>query len=329
MISLNSATDAGTGATPKISVVVPLYNKQPYIQRALNSILAQTMEDYEVIVVDDGSTDDGPEVVKSIVDKRIRLISQANRGPGAARNRGIEKARGEYLAFLDADDEWMPRFLERSLALLTDYGPEVASVSSGYILSPAGASTVPMWKKRGLRDDAYILTPETSPQFAVYLLAYLCPWNTLVRADVVRRWGGFYEKNRCLYAEDAYLWLKVMLNEQIAVNLEPLVHFHSEASALSKNLRGARPVEPMLTDPAELYAACPVHLERLLKRILELRAIKTACMLSYWGKWREGRRLLSEHCAPRESKSLRLTAARLCTTPAGSTLGSAWRLLQR
>ena len=323
-----SATSKNPLAT-KISVVMPLYNKRPFVDRAVQSVLAQTLDDYELIVVDDGSTDGSADVVTAIADPRIRLISQANRGPGAARNVGIQAARGELLAFLDADDEWMPEFLRRSVELLEGHGPDVASVSSGYMLCPAGVSTGEMWIKRGLRDDVYALMPETSPQFVVYLLAYLCPWNTLVRADVVRRWGGFYEKNRCLYGEDSYLWLKVLMNEQVAVNLEPLVHFHSEASALSKNLKGARPVEPMLTDPAELFAACPMYLEPLLRRVLELRAMKTACMLSYWGKWREGQRLLSQHAAPRRTKSLRMAAARLCATPAGSTLGSAWRRLQR
>jgi glycosyltransferase involved in cell wall biosynthesis len=121
----------------KVSVIIPLFNKAPYIQRALDSVRAQTFVDFEVIVVDDGSTDDGGSLATAYSDSRIRTIAQKNAGPGAARNRGIAEARGEYLAFLDADDEWMPGFLATSLALLTKYGPEVTAISSGYLQHPS------------------------------------------------------------------------------------------------------------------------------------------------------------------------------------------------
>ena len=96
----------------RVSVIIPLYNKEPYVRRALSSIRAQTFEDFEVIVVDDGSTDEGARAVESFDDARVRLVHQQNAGPGAARNRGIAEARGELLAFLDADDEWTPTYLE-------------------------------------------------------------------------------------------------------------------------------------------------------------------------------------------------------------------------
>src|SRR5947209_3795753 len=102
----------------RVSVIIPLYNKAPYVRRTLDSVRAQTFADYEVIVVDDGSTDGGAAVVEGFGDPRFRLIAQPNAGPGAARNRGLAEAGGEFVAFLDADDEWLPTFLERSLALL-------------------------------------------------------------------------------------------------------------------------------------------------------------------------------------------------------------------
>ena len=116
----------------RVSVIIPLYNKAPYVRRALDSVAAQTFTDFEVIVVDDGSTDGGAELVAAYGDSRVRLLRQANAGPGAARNRGIAEARGDILAFLDADDVWLPVFLEESMRLLDRYGAEVATVTSGY-----------------------------------------------------------------------------------------------------------------------------------------------------------------------------------------------------
>jgi len=94
-----------------ISVVIPLFNKAPYVVEAVRSALACDYPPHEVIVVDDGSTDDGPQRVRALADPRVRLVSQPNRGVSAARNRGIDEAHGEYVAFLDADDYWTQRYL--------------------------------------------------------------------------------------------------------------------------------------------------------------------------------------------------------------------------
>ena len=99
-----------------VSVVMAAYNYAPYISEAIESVLAQTRPPLDVIVVDDGSTDATPEVLAAFGD-RIRVLRQTNQGASAARNRGIEAARGEYIAFIDADDVWKPRKLELQMAL--------------------------------------------------------------------------------------------------------------------------------------------------------------------------------------------------------------------
>ena len=91
-----------------ISVIIPLYNKEPIIEKSLRSVLSQDYDDFEVVVVNDGSTDRGAEIVKSIDDPRIRLIEQENGGPSKARNTGVKNAKGEWIVFLDADDEFLP-----------------------------------------------------------------------------------------------------------------------------------------------------------------------------------------------------------------------------
>ena len=99
----------------KASIVIPLYNTEKYVQQALESALAQTYENIEIIIVDDGSTDQGVNICRKFKDERIRIIQQENRGLSGARNTGIRNANGEYIAFLDADDLWLPEKIERHI----------------------------------------------------------------------------------------------------------------------------------------------------------------------------------------------------------------------
>ena len=230
---------------PRVSVIIPLYNKAAHVRRSLDSVAAQTFRDFEVIVVDDGSTDGGERAAAEYADARFRLVSQKNAGPGAARNRGIREASGGLLAFLDADDEWLPEYLARGVRLLDETG--AAAVASCYFQHPPGVSRERLWRARGISEGTHRVAPDTPPALVAHMLAYMSPWSTMARADVVKRWGGFYDADRCLYAEDAFLWLKVLLNEKVAFSLEPLVRFNQGASELSKNLKGARSVEPSST----------------------------------------------------------------------------------
>jgi glycosyltransferase involved in cell wall biosynthesis len=308
----------------KVSIVLPLYNKAPYVRRALDSIAAQTFSDFEVIVVDDGSTDDGASVVKNYLRLGIQLISQPNAGPGPARNTGIRQARGDLIAFLDADDEWLPTYLEESVNSLERFGPDVAAISSGYIEFPSGLSTENMWRRRGLKDGMFRVGPKTEAALVVSMLAYMTPPTTVTRAESFRRWKGFYE-SKSLFGEDAFFWLKLLLNETVACNLTPLVRIHREASGLSQNLGEARPVEPFLIDPSEIQAACPSHLQELLARILAIRAAKTACMLGYWGHWQEAKSLRQRYTGVKNWRLPYFVPAVVCSTPVGAFLGKTWR----
>ena len=107
----------------KVSIIVPLYNKAPYVTKALDSVLAQTFTDYECIIINDGSTDDSEAVVQSWLSQNSQytvhftLYTQENAGVSAARNHGISLSTGEYICFLDADDWWTPTFLEEMMGL--------------------------------------------------------------------------------------------------------------------------------------------------------------------------------------------------------------------
>lgn len=115
-----------------ISVVIPLYNKEKSIAQTLECVLNQTYKDFEIVVVDDGSKDNGAAIVEQFADSRIHLVRQTNRGVSAARNRGIEEAQGEYVAFLDADDVWQADHLENLVNLIRQY-PQCRAWASKYI----------------------------------------------------------------------------------------------------------------------------------------------------------------------------------------------------
>lgn len=115
----------------KYSVIIPLYNKEKYIERTLKSVLKQTFEDYEVIVVDDGSTDNSLECARKIQSNKVKIVCQKNAGVAIARNTGIENSSGEYIAFLDADDEWYPNYLETIDNLTIKY-PQSAIYVTAY-----------------------------------------------------------------------------------------------------------------------------------------------------------------------------------------------------
>jgi hypothetical protein len=113
----------------------------------------------------------------------------------------------------------------------------------------------------------------------------------------------------------------------VAVFLDPLVRLHTEASALSGNLGGPRPVEPLLVFAGDIEAACPPTLLPLLKKVLALRAIRTACMLGYWGQWQRGRQLLRQFCPRSQAPLPRWLLAQACASPMGGLLGKTWRLM--
>ena len=198
-------------STPKLSVVIPLYNKEPYIARALRSVCTQTVQDFEIIVVDDGSTDNSAQVVLSFGDSRIRLIKQENSGQSVARNRGVHESRTELVAFLDADDEWKPCFLQTVLHL-KDLFPQAGIYACAYDVIDAGDIKVkyafvgvPSGDWEGLIPNYFETLQGRSP---VWSSAVMIPKGVLINC------GMFPVGYR--YGEDVDTWIRIALQYPIA-----------------------------------------------------------------------------------------------------------------
>ncbi|AVM44385.1 glycosyltransferase family 2 protein [Victivallales bacterium CCUG 44730] len=184
-----------------ISVVIPTYNTALLIGRAIRSALMQTGDfEREIIVVDDCSTDETLKAVEAVSDAGIRIFHQeSNRGPAAARNRGMMEARGEFIAFLDGDDYWEPEFLQKTATFLTTHPEAVAvSVMQRHIIPGKAEAVAPCWDG----DDCPRLLENFFDFWARY--NHVCTGAVLMRTEVARRTGGQREDLRI--CEDLEFW---------------------------------------------------------------------------------------------------------------------------
>ncbi|MBS0375260.1 MAG: glycosyltransferase family 2 protein [Proteobacteria bacterium] len=312
---------------PLITIVVPLYNKAPYVARALRSVLSQRFRNFELIVVDDGSTDGSGEIARGIADPRIRVLEQPNQGPGLARNRGWRAGTGSLVAFLDADDWWFPDYLEHAVKVL-GADADIAACTSGHRTRAAsGAERDPRehWLKRGLREGKFLATARTPTAEFLAVLTYLFPVTTVVRRPVLEQFGGFFDAERCTYGEDSYLWLRVLLRHAVHLDLEPRMCVDEGAAGLSHlGTLASRPLEPVLKHPDDVRAVCPAPLRPLLESLLATKAAKRACALAAVGRWREGAALREKFAAGRAGVPWGLdTLATVATQPWGAPLARA------
>jgi len=195
-------------APPAVSVVIPLHDKRATVRRTVDSVLAQSFADFELIVIDDGSTDGSAGVLQDIADARLRVFRTECRGPGAARNRGAGLARAPWVAFLDADDVWQPAFLERTLDAARSTPPAVLVFCDVHALgSPPRSGLV-----GGQLEDYYDARMRHS-------IAVTCS-SVLLRADALTAIGGFPEDYA--YGEDIETWLLLACRGPFYFVAEPL-----------------------------------------------------------------------------------------------------------
>lgn len=192
------------------SIVIPLYNKGKYVSKAIESVLNQTVKEFEIILVDDGSTDKGVEIVESYEDERIKIIRQQNQGVSVARNNGILAAKYNYIAFLDADDLWNKDFLEKIKELIEKY-PSAGAYGTAYKAVDINTGNE-IYKKRYKMDKKYIIT-DNYFKYACNNL-YLTASSAVVKKEVFDNVGYFPEGISTW--EDTDMWCRIGLNYNVA-----------------------------------------------------------------------------------------------------------------
>lgn len=211
---------------PLISVIIPAYNAVKTIQETIESVLSQTFQDFEIIVIDDGSSDSTVEVVSSIQDDRLKVFSYPNAKQAASRNRGFAHSTGKYISFLDADDLWTPNKLESQLKALQDNPQAAVAYSWSHCIDEKG---------KFLREASH-----STSSGDVYAKLLLCDFldngsNPLIRRQALLEVGGFDES--LPPAEDWDMWLRLAARYHFVAVPYPHILYRQSPSSASANLR--------------------------------------------------------------------------------------------
>ncbi len=280
---------------PSVSVVIPLYNKANEIARALRSVHNQTLRPSEIIVVDDGSTDNSADIVKSLMVPNLHLIQQGNAGECGARNRGISEAKGQLIALLDADDTWEPGFLEAIVAMYLKY-PNCGIYGTAWqILTPIGKCMVPKFRgvpptgKDGILDSYFKIVAKG---------VTLCSSSVAVPEYVFRKVGGF--PLGVTLGGDREMWVRIAAEFPVAFCNKILATWHLGASNRVSNIYTYGTEHSLICTGRTLLAQknLPRETRSHLIAYLANTQVFLAKQLIRSGRSREGRKVLMECIKP-------------------------------
>jgi glycosyltransferase involved in cell wall biosynthesis len=267
---------ARTENKPTVSIIIPTYNRSRLIARAVKSVLNQTYQNFELIIVDDGSTDGTKEVVAGFNDERIRYVRhEKNKGEAAARNTGIKAAKCNYIAYQDSDDEWLPEKLAKQMKLLENAPPEVGVIYTGF------------WKTENHRKTyiPFSWVSQKNGDIHKELLKgnFIGSPVVLIKKECFDRVGLFDERLRNLV--DWEMWLRISKHYHFRCVDEPLVIAHYDLDNVSDN-------------PGSLIDALVLVLEKnrceleLEKKLLAKHWMNIGDLLAANGETKKGRRYI-------------------------------------
>lgn len=267
---------------PRFSVIVPLYNKAPYVRNALESVIVQTYKDFECIIVDDGSTDGSLDIVRAINDEmsrakalnephtlndgRLTIISQKNAGVAAARNNGVAASEGEYMCFLDADDWWEPTYLEEMDKLIHEY-PDAGLYATNYVYYKPGKTHIALKLERGYMNYPY-----------AYLHGEMPVWTgaACMPRKVFDEMGGFPVGIKL--GEDFLLWAKTALHYKVAFCEKALAYYNNDVPSSLRATRNLHaPKHNMLFNLGEIESIVDRGEWKAL-----LDKLRVSGLMAYW-----------------------------------------------
>ncbi len=266
------------------SIIIPVYNKAPYVEKAIQSVLDQTFQEFELIIVNDGSTDESLEIINSFYQKlknddterfkKVRIIDQKNQGVSMARNNGVEITKYDFIAFLDADDWWSPTYLDEMKGLIDEFPEAGIWASSYYVIKNNSQRLVRLGVEPGFKKGII-------NYFQVYAKTIEMPvWTgaTIMKKSVFIAENGF--KSTLALGEDFDLWIRVALKNPVALINKPLSNYNFDVEQSSKAV-----VEDIIYPPEKHYIFNIDHLydEELknpdLKKLLDV--LRIYCLLRY------------------------------------------------
>lgn len=220
----------------KYSVIIPLYNKEPYIEKALRSVFSQTYTDYEIIVVDDGSQDNSSTIAERVLTESAapyQLIRQENVGVSMARNNGVARSQGDYLCFLDADDWWDPAFLEEMSKLIEEF-PDAGIYGTSYTIvneTKHKTRVAPIGVEPGF-EKGYINYCQV---YAKTLAMPLTSISVAIPRAVFYEMGGFPQGIKL--GEDFLLWIRIALKHKVAFLNKPRAFYNQDSNPIWRGTR--------------------------------------------------------------------------------------------